>query len=266
MIKEIRTVKDGVMQITCSDERWYSKQVINAKTGLPEIEFVPSCTWILNSYPKGEFFQKWLMTNGENSETIKKDAGARGSRIHHACELIDMGQEITFDTLFQNEGSIDSPLTADEYSAVISFRDWLDSAKPQLLACEVTVFGKGYAGTVDRIYRMPNKDIVLLDLKSSQAGTVYPAWACQVSAYAHAEIGIASIGVTPQEWSKVKLAILQVGYRKSKTGYKYTEVEDEFDLFQAVYKIWQRDNSNAKPTQRDLPLAISAVCRTKKEA
>jgi len=72
--------------------------------------------------------------------------------------------------------------------------------------------------------------------------------------------------VTPQEWSKVKLAILQVGYRKSKTGYKYTEVEDEFDLFQAVYKIWQRDNSNAKPTQRDLPLSISAVCRAKKEA
>jgi hypothetical protein len=270
MKKEIIEVKDGVMRITTPGERWYSKQVINDKTGLPEIQFVPSVTWILDSYPKGVGFAKWLQSVGEESETIKKDAGQRGSHIHAACEMIDNGQQVTMEMAFQNEDGTASTLTPDEYEAVMSFRDWLDTNKPELLACEVTVFGSGYAGTIDRIYRIKqgvkkglDAGIWLIDLKSSKA--VYESHKLQVSAYKHANIDLKVLNITPDEWRSVRLGVLQVGYTRNGDGFKFTEVEDKFEIFKAVYQIWQNDNPNAKPLQRDFPLAIFAECRKEKK-
>jgi hypothetical protein len=58
----------------------------------------------------------------------------------------------------------------------------------------------------------------IIDFKTGQ--NVWPEYELQVSAYKHA-----------LEDKGFKLAILQVGYKRNKAGWKFTEIEDKFDLF-----------------------------------
>jgi hypothetical protein len=67
MKKLIRDVdeKKGIVQITTYDERWYAHEVKDPITGIPFIKFVPSVTWVAESYPKGIGFYRWLaITSG----------------------------------------------------------------------------------------------------------------------------------------------------------------------------------------------------------
>jgi hypothetical protein len=49
---------------------------------------------------------------------------------------------------------------------------------------------------------------------------------------------------------------LQVGYKLNKKGWKFTEVEDKFELFLNTYAIWLEENPNSKPRQIDLPMQL----------
>ena len=54
------------------------------------------------------------------------------------------------------------------------------------------------------------------------------------------------------------MAILQLGYRRNKDHYKFTEIENKFDLFLAAKQIWLNETKGkVKPFQRDYPLSIS---------
>ena len=55
------------------------------------------------------------------------------------------------------------------------------------------------------------------------------------------------------------LAILQLGYDRNKAGYKFTEIDDAFDLFKVAQQIWKREVGDGKPgyTQRDFPIILS---------
>jgi hypothetical protein len=66
MKKLIRNVdeKRGIVQITTYDERWYAHEVKDPITGIPTVIFVPSVTWVAESYPKGIGFYKWLADKG----------------------------------------------------------------------------------------------------------------------------------------------------------------------------------------------------------
>jgi len=79
MKKEIREIENGVMRITTVDERWYSRPVNDKVTGLPTYEFLPSVTWICESYPKGVAFYKYLANkfSWDEAEALKKAAGER---------------------------------------------------------------------------------------------------------------------------------------------------------------------------------------------
>ena len=65
MKKLIRDVdqKKGIVQITTYDEPWYAHEVKDPITGIPFIKFVPSVTWVAESYPKGIGFYRWLAIN-----------------------------------------------------------------------------------------------------------------------------------------------------------------------------------------------------------
>ena len=56
--------------------------------------------------------------------------------------------------------------------------------------------------------------------------------------------------------AEVKLAILQVGYFLNKKRFKFTEIEDEFDLFLTSKKIWAKETLGQTPSQKDYPLQI----------
>ena len=266
MQKEIKIVdkEKGFIRITTVNERWYAKQGENPDTKLPEYQFFPSSTWIASHYPKGIAFYKWLADKGWNdAEAIKNAAGNKGSKVHQAIELLEKAGELPIETVFTNSDTgFAEQLTTEELDCIFSFTKWHEETKPLLIANEMTVFGNNYAGTLDRIYNI-NGQIYIVDLKTSQQ--IWEEFKLQVSSYSHAEIDYVSLGITKEAWDKRKMAILQVGYRLNKAGWKFTEVEDKFYLFQMAYAIWQNENPNSKPKQKDYPLTLRITTNKEKQ-
>lgn len=259
MYKEIKFINEEkqILRITLIDERWYSKPGKDAGTGLPEFIFYPSSTWIAGYYPKGIPFYKWLAEQGwERAESLKIAGGNRGGVVHQALEIIEKARELPISTVFTNpQTGYAESMSAEVLDSLLSFVKWYDLTMPELLATELTVFNEQhiYAGTLDRIYRI-NGQIWILDFKTSQY--IWEEMKLQISSYSHADIDYLSLGITKEEWDKRKLAILQLGYKQNKTGYKFTEIEDKFDLFLMAQSIWKNENPKTKPKQRDYPLTI----------
>jgi hypothetical protein len=254
--KEIKTVDEklGIIRITTLDERWYSRQGKNEGTGLPEVKFYPSATWIAGHYPKGIAFYKWLAQNGWNeSQAIKETAGRRGTLVHKGSEILEANGELPIGTIFLGENGEEERLGADELDGLLSFKRWHDETKPRLLANEMTVFGDDYAGTLDRIYEIAGR-VWIVDLKTSQE--IWEEHKLQISSYSNAEIDLNKIGVSKEQWDARGLAVLQLGYRKNKAGFKFTEIEDKYNLFRMARAIWENENPEAKPKQKDYPLTI----------
>lgn len=242
MKKEIVEVDKarGVFRVTTSDERFYMRPSKNATTGLPEYEFVPSVTYITSFYPKGAQLTKWIADQGwDEAEAKKKEAGERGSRIHQAVAVLVAGGTITPDWAYEGQ-----ELTVEEYAAVLSFRDWFEVTRPEVLGSEFLIWNEehGYAGTVDLKVRMGG-EVWVIDLKSSKS--VYPEYSLQLSAYKKCIPDATRIGV------------LQVGSKRTKAGWKFTELEDRFDVFLATKRIWENEVGKDKPLQREYPLSIS---------
>lgn len=261
MQKEIKFISEErqIIRITCIDERWYAKPGKDTGTGLPEFTFYPSSTWIAGSYPKGISFYKWLADQGwERAEALKIAGGTRGSIVHQALEIIEKARELPISTIFTDPNGHARSMTAEEMDSVVSFAKWHDKTLPELLATELTVFNEEYtyAGTLDRIYRISGQ-IYIVDFKTSQQ--IWEEMKLQVSSYSHADFSenaLYCMGIKQEEWAKRKMAILQVGYRLNKHGYKFTEIEDKFDLFLMAKSIWKNEHPDSRPKQRDYPLTI----------
>lgn len=256
MKKEIRVVDQarGVLQITTTDERFYAIPNIDKGTGLPKYAFVPSVTWIASYYPKGVAFFRWLADQGwDESQAIKAAAGARGSRVHKATEILESGGEIDITQPIEAvDGSV-KELDALELSAIRSFMDWHSATSPKLIASELTVFGDGYAGTIDRIYMIDGR-VWIVDLKTS--ASIWEEYVLQISAYSNAKVDTSALGITEEQWANRGLAILQIGYRQNRKGYKWNEVEDKFDLFRMAMAIWSNENPDTRPKQIEIPLKL----------
>lgn len=246
MKKEIIDVDktNGIFRCTTSDERWYIRPGKEKKTGLPMYEFVPSVTWICGHYPKGVAFYKWLANHGwDEAEALKEAAGDKGSKIHNAIADLLAGNKVTIESLYVNKTTQQpEPLTVEEYAAIMSFCDWFTVTKPDVMAFEFLVWNEqdGYAGTVDLKCKI-NGEVWVIDVKSGQ--NVWPEYELQLSAYKHAD-------------ACDRLGILQVGYKRNKAGYKFTETEDKFDLFLAAKKIWANETRGQSPMQKDFPLEL----------
>lgn len=257
MRKEIRTIQDGgIVRVTTVDERWYGRTSTDPLTALPTLAWVPSVTWIAGHYPKGIGFYKWLASTGwDEAESIKTAAGDKGSRVHHAIvDLID-GHEVPMEAKIAGSDGLEVELSLEEYDCLRSFCDFWATHKPVTMAREVTVFGDGYAGTVDWVGMLtaPPKGYPagpwLLDWKTSKE--VWPEYELQVSAYAHAELGMGIL----QE-GIMQLGILQLGYRRNKAGWKLTPVPDQYPLFLAAKQIWAKETEGQAPLQRDYPMTL----------
>lgn len=227
----------GIVRITCQDERWYA-------VGIPPV-YIPSVTWICEYYPKGLGFYKWLANKGwDEAEAIKEAAGDKGSTVHNAVSALLTGNTIKHDSLFTDESGKEREITTDEYEAVISFVDWWKEAKPKILSFDEIVMSEDrrYAGTLD--FRCEIEGVKwLIDFKTSSQ--IWPSHELQISAYKHCG------------YEDHKTAILQLGYKRNKKKFKFTEIEDHFNLFiNAAYPIWQKETKGIEPLQRDFPLEV----------
>lgn len=251
MKKEIRNVSaDGkTVQVTIADERWYIRTETDKKGTITGIKEYPSVTWITEHYPKGVGFYKWLAQHGwDEAESIKEAAGDRGSKVHQGITSLLLGNETKMDdTVFNKDTGNQDEMKLEEYEALMSFVAWHKETKPKMLANETTVFNEEfmYAGTADFVCEIEGEKW-LIDFKTG--ANVWPSYEIQLSAYAHA---------LPPELKPDKLAILQVGYKRNKNGYKLTEVEDQFDLFLAARRIWQKETEGTTIFKKDYPTSIS---------
>lgn len=233
---EIKTVdkERGIVQITTTDERWYEK----------DGQFVPSVTWISSHYPKGIGFWKWLADKGwDESQALKNAAGNKGSKVHAAIAKLIRGEAVKIDDKFNGSDGQPEELTTAEYEAIMSFVDWFNATRPKILASEYVVWNSEYnfAGTVDLKCEIDG-EVWIIDLKTSS--DIWPEYELQVSAYARTD------GAT-------KRGILQIGYKRNKNKYKFTEVEDKFDLFLAARAIWQNESASQQPAQREYPTSLT---------
>ena len=236
---EIRETKvPGLVQITTLDERWYQRQ--------SDKRLFPSVTWITSCYPKSFGFYKWLATKGwDEAEAIKVAAGNKGSKVHRAIQALLTGETVRMDATFYSELSkTDEELTVEEWECIMSFAAWWLAELPILLMSEQVVYNEaaGYAGTLDLYVNVGGKD-TLIDIKTGQ--DVWPEHELQVTAYAHCFDSPPATG------------ILQVGYRKNKKGYKFTETTDKWSLFNAAMEIWRNENDGVAPKQKDYPVELS---------
>jgi hypothetical protein len=247
MKKEIRNVdkKLGIVQVTTADERWYIRPVTSEKSGLPEYKYVPSVTWICDFYPKGVEFYKWMASKGwDESQAIKEAAGTKGDKIHQGVYELSQGNVIKIDSKLLNKDTGEAEeISLEEYEALMSFVAWTKEAKPKFLKSEFVVFNdaQGYAGTIDMEVEIAGEKWIV-DIKSS--ASIYPSHEIQLSAYKHAG------------FENHKIGILQVGYRRNKNKYKFTEIRDKFAAFLAAQTIWANETEGAAPSQKDYPLEL----------
>lgn len=269
--------KRGIVQITIADERWYTKPGKDPVSAMPVYTPVPSVTWIAGYWPKGVGFYKWLADKGwDEAEAAKQAAGDKGSRVHLAIERILRGEEFRIDTKVEDKGRSTeqelamSELTYEELLCVKSFIDWRDAVKPEVIAAEVTVFSDihGYAGTVDLVCRIDGVPYVI-DFKTSKQ--VWKEYELQISAYRvalengenplHERNANGTESTKIADLSGLRTAILQVGYERNKAGYKFTEIDDAFNLFKVAQQIWKAEICDGTPgfTTRDFPIVLSAA-------
>lgn len=239
--KELKTVAGkSMVQITTLDERWY----MNDKK-----EIKPSTTWICSYYPKGVAYYKWLAEHGwDEAESLKKEAGEKGSKIHQIIDKLIDGKTIKMDDKFINNSTkLAEELLVEEWEAIMSFKLWFDETKPEIVDNEFITEAKDYAGTVDILYKDKDGKYHLLDIKSSQY--IWKSSELQVSAYKKS--------VEDEQNIKIDFVeILQVGYRRNKAGYKLTIIDNLYDLFRNTYAIWHDANKDISPKQKDYPMEL----------
>lgn len=270
MRKEIRDVdeKRGIVQITIADERWYIKPSKDPVTGIPIMKEVPSVTWVAGHYPKSIQFYKWLADKGWNeAEALKNAAGNKGSKVHLALADILAEKEVRIDSKYPNRetGQMEE-LTLDEIECIKSFLDWKHDIEEDHtftpIAFEVVVFSDkyNYAGTIDLLCVLTDRKTKLskywlVDFKTG--ASIWPEYELQVSAYRETIInGENPFDGLPQG-ANLGLAILQLGYSRTKLGYKFTEIEPQFDMFLAAQKIWAKETEGVSPKKKDYPIVLS---------
>lgn len=262
-IRKTRT--DGIIQITTLDERFYAKtekQEIDGKT-VEITKFNPSITWIEKYSPMGIGLLKYYAKHGwDEAKVLTEEAAERGSKVHQAIDILLQGGKVQFDTKLadpdepENESKY-SPLTPDEYWIVMTFADfWNDlcaNHEVKVVDTEKTVWVEpakgeqyGYAGTRD-IKLIVDNEFWAFDIKTGQAATPYLGWELQLSAIKHADP------------DRPRTFIIQPGYRANKRGWKLTETDDKFHLFQSAFQFWKDANPDTKPKQKDYPPQITLL-------
>ena len=228
-------------QITFLDNRFYA---------IDDGQFIPSVTTILQAYPKDAHFYSWLKEVGKDADTIRDQAGKRGSAVHEMTERYDAGEEVS---LLDNFGQI-SYSTAEwaMFERYVQFRaeNQIDIIHSEF---NITSPKQGFAGTIDRIIQM-NDVNYLIDIKTSN--TIYDHYWCQLAAYKKLmQEHYGSMNVVDKVailWLNAKTRTSGKGGAIQGIGWQLiirdeNEEENDWELFQATHKLWLAQNKDIKP-------------------
>lgn len=240
--------------------------------GSPTDAIVPSVSTIKKAWPK--FLGDWIagevagaawkhrnalvaMDEREARDLLapaanrQRDSAAdRGHAIHDALERIIDGRPLTI--------GHDATHDADIYVPCLELL--VAELRPEIVATEVVVFGDGYAGTFDAIWRRGN-DLVIVDYKSRKAGkaaTRYPEEGAQLAAYSRATYWVVEDDdgmrrMAPLEVSRgLIVSIAPDGYRLYDV-----DLDSAHRTWTALHGFWSEQKAApamfSRPTGSNLP-------------
>lgn len=227
-------------QLTFLDNRFYITQ---------DGSFVPSVTTYLEAYPKTAQFYEWLKKMGEDADEVRDEAGRRGSVVHKLTEDYDNGLECC---VLDENGWIGYKLSEwAQFERYVEFRTRFDM---EIIHNEINLTSSKLkmGGTIDRVIKLDGKTI-LLDIKTSNA--VQPSYWLQLAAYE--QLITEMYGYNPID----AVGILHLN-AKTRTEGKAGQIQGkgwqlhlkedstkDWELFQAVQKLWTAENGDQKPRQ-----------------
>lgn len=194
---------------------------------IPEVGWLPRVTNVLKIISKGEAFDNWLRSKGQESKTLLSEAGDIGSSLHQRLEEIGKGIPINREALKDQEKAW-----------VEKFDQWSKENIEKFIETERPVWSlkDGYAGTLDSIVLLKGGQVTaLLDYKTSKY--IYDTYDLQVSAYVKAY----------EEMFKVKINTAYI-LRFDKTDGKL-EVKEvkgihvHYEVFLCALRLWNWKNS-----------------------
>lgn len=209
--------------------------------------YVPSVTTILDAFPKSAEYFAWIKKHGEDADTIRDEAGRRGSIVHELTELYDSGEEVDF---LNDRGFPKFKML--EWSMFERYVEFTETFKPQIDMIEVHMIDDilGFAGTIDRVIHLNGKSM-LLDIKTS--GSIYPSYWLQLAAYFELlkcnSIFVDQVGIL---WLNAKTRTKGKDGAIQGPGWQLVfknalEVAQDYELFQATFTLWKTLNADMKP-------------------
>lgn len=210
--------------------------------------FYPSVTTILDAYPKSAAFFEWLKKQGEDADEIRDEAGRKGSTVHQLCEDYDAGLECSILNAFGQP-----QYKQIEWAMFERYVEFRQKTGWEMIANEVHYISPqfGFAGTLDRVFKVRDKRI-LLDIKTSNA--LHNHYWLQMAAYkalwdeVNPNEQIDEIRVL---WLNAKTRTEGAGKSIQGIGWQVKEPEyglpHYWKLFNNVYATWQEENRTIKP-------------------
>ena len=148
-------------QINFLDERYYECP----KTGL----YFPSVTHILGYVPKGMGFMNWLKQNGMDSDKIRDEAAAQGTRVHNGIEKLLKGEELKWEPVTDDVMNlVGANYSEREWYMLLRFKDFMQEFEPNIIAVEYKMVDHELrvGGTLDLVAEV-NGTIMVIDHKTS---------------------------------------------------------------------------------------------------
>lgn len=215
---------------------------------------MPSVTTILEAYPKGAAYFQWLKSVGEDADTVRDEAGRRGSIVHAMTEQYDRGEVVN---LVENGGIAYKLGEWAMFERYVEFRSRVNLTYEHV---EQTIISKdlGYAGTIDRVAVIDGVRY-LIDIKTSNA--IYNSYWLQLAAYDNL------LGNTCD-----KFAILWLNAKTRTEGKKGAiqgagwqlvvrdELAKEQQLFKCTHELWKAENEGMKPREMSYKISYQLPC------
>jgi PD-(D/E)XK nuclease superfamily protein len=219
--------------------------------------YVPSVTTVLDCYPKGPAFYEWLKKVGEDADTIRDEAGERGSIVHGLTEKYDEGEEVM---LMNDNGYIQYKLL--EWAMFERYIDFRKRFPCNMIHTELHLCSEklGTAGTLDRVITLSGRTIIL-DIKTS--GSLSDHFWLQLSAYKQllAEVqpdlqidGYAILWLNAKTRTEGRSGAIQ-GHGWQLIERDTKEFDRDWKLFLATQQLWQAERGDMKPRQLSYTLS-----------